>query len=148
MIKIAFNCLTCSADKPEIRLRNYRLGQYLGKGTILECLVRAGPQGTILWLRGEEPIPRNSNKYRTELYQENLDTDTLSLRIRDIQITDFGVYTCKASNILGEDEKQMVLYGKLSVIRGRLPVVKLKRHSTRIKKTETSILSLVLCITY
>lgn len=70
-----------------------------------------------MWHRDGKALPTNSWKYRTELYEENLDTDTLSLRIRNLDRSDYGHYTCKASNILGEDEKRMELYGKHDVFR-------------------------------
>lgn len=96
---------------PEIRLPNKRIGQALRKETILECIVTAFPQEITIWTREGVQIT-NSFKYRVEIYAEEDHTIILSLRIRDLDYRDFGDYTCKASNRLGQDEERMNLYGK------------------------------------
>ncbi|XP_046350506.1 lachesin-like isoform X1 [Haliotis rufescens] len=94
---------------PEIRLPNKRIGQALRKETILECIVTAFPQEITIWTREGVQIT-NSFKYRVEIYAEEDHTIILSLRIRDLDYRDFGDYTCKASNRLGQDEERMNLY--------------------------------------
>lgn len=47
-----------------------------------------------------------------EVFDTNDDEKTLSLRIREIQMEDFGEYTCYAENFVGKDKETMILYGK------------------------------------
>ena len=53
-----------------------------------------------------------SQKYRMEIYDEEPNTITLSLRIFSIERHDYGTYTCVSSNKLGEDSESMILYGE------------------------------------
>ncbi|XP_029635580.1 opioid-binding protein/cell adhesion molecule homolog [Octopus sinensis] len=94
---------------PEVRVRNKRMGQEIGKMTILECTVTASPLGATHWEKNSNRI-ENSWKYRAEAYNEDEHTITLSLRIRAVEISDFGEYTCVASNHLGSDQEKMILY--------------------------------------
>ncbi|XP_041351056.1 limbic system-associated membrane protein-like [Gigantopelta aegis] len=94
---------------PEIRLPNKKIGQEMGKDTILECIVSANPQEITVWKRNDMEIHK-SIKYRVEIYEEGDNTITLSLRVRNLDETDFGKYTCTASNILGSDEESMIVY--------------------------------------
>lgn len=94
---------------PEVRMRNKRMGQEIGKMTILECTVTASPLGSTNWEREGKRI-ENSWKYRSEAYNEDEHTITLSLRIRSVDKSDFGEYTCVALNHLGSDSETMVLY--------------------------------------
>ncbi len=55
----------------------------------------------------------NGGKYRVEIYHEAEHTMTLSLRIRNLEDTDFGSYTCMSSNSVGKDAENMILYGEL-----------------------------------
>ena len=55
----------------------------------------------------------NSEKYSIEVFNEGGHTITLSLRITQIVESDFGDYTCLASNHLGRDKETMLLYGTL-----------------------------------
>ncbi|BFY98117.1 hypothetical protein BsWGS_01157 [Bradybaena similaris] len=95
---------------PEIYLPNKRIGQEKGKETILECTVTAFPHAVTMWKKGDHKIQTSTLKYRVEVYDEDKDKLTLSLRVFNIQDSDFGVYTCEASNTLGEDEESMYLY--------------------------------------
>ncbi|ESO92560.1 hypothetical protein LOTGIDRAFT_120413 [Lottia gigantea] len=95
---------------PEVRLPNKRIGQIVGKETILECVITAYPQAVSVWL-WEGMELSNGRKYRIEIYDEGEHTITLSLRIRTLDYSDFGRYSCMASNPLGTDKEEMVLYG-------------------------------------
>lgn len=97
---------------PEVQLRNKRIGQVKGRETILDCRITASPQGVTVWMRdGKELF--NSEKYSIEVFNEGGHTITLSLRITQIVDSDFGDYTCLASNHLGRDKETMLLYGTL-----------------------------------
>ena len=62
--------------------------------------------------RHGKEIKTLSQKYRLEVYDEDRNTITLSLRIFSIERHDYGTYTCVASNELGEDSESMILYGE------------------------------------
>ncbi|XP_067666670.1 limbic system-associated membrane protein-like isoform X2 [Haliotis asinina] len=94
---------------PEIRLPNKKIGQSRGKETILECIVQAYPIGVTEWKRNGKKIDQ-SWKYRSEVYEDDRITITLSLRIMDIGEEDYGMYTCEAENLLGGDAEEMQLY--------------------------------------
>ncbi|XP_050402216.1 opioid-binding protein/cell adhesion molecule homolog isoform X2 [Patella vulgata] len=115
---VAFNGVPPAVNKqikvgvefqPEVRLPNRRIGQIVGKETILECVITAFPQAVSVWL-WEGTELSNSRKYRIEIYDEGEHTITLSLRIRALEYSDFGRYSCMASNPLGTDKEEMVLY--------------------------------------
>ena len=94
---------------PEVRITTKRLGQAIGKETLLECKVSASPHATIEWTRNGTKI--HSYRYRTELFNDGKHGKTLTLNIMDIEPEDFGHYTCHASNPLGRDSETMILYG-------------------------------------
>lgn len=97
---------------PEVWLDNYRLGQTVGKETILECKVTAFPQAVSIWKFQEQDL-FNSLKHRIDVYQDRGHMLTLSLRIPNVTQDDFGQYSCYASNGFGMDEETMTLYGKI-----------------------------------
>ncbi|XP_063433286.1 protein CEPU-1-like [Mytilus trossulus] len=96
--------------KPEITIRNKRLGQCESKETMLECIVTASPQGDNYWKRGQNEISKNEYGYRVEVYRENEYTVSISLRILNVKNDDFGLYTCEAKNALGMSRDTMELY--------------------------------------
>lgn len=69
--------------------------------------------------RNDERVSTQSQKYRTEAYEEDHNIITLSLRIFSIEKQDYGEYTCVASNKLGKDSESMILYGGSSHERGK-----------------------------
>ncbi|CAG5133985.1 unnamed protein product, partial [Candidula unifasciata] len=95
---------------PEVSLANKRMGQAVGKDTILECVVTAYPQAEAAWMFGGNKLS-HSDKYKVDIYTQQ-DDDTkliLSLIIKDIQKEDYGTYSCMASNALGKADEKMVL---------------------------------------
>ncbi|KAL3867416.1 hypothetical protein ACJMK2_044618 [Sinanodonta woodiana] len=98
---------------PEITLPTRRIGQYPGRETILDCEITAYPHGVMYWMKdGMDLDFMNEEKYRIELYSGNDDSKrkTLSLRVKDITMNDYGEYTCFAKNFLGQDQESMILY--------------------------------------
>ncbi|XP_070206712.1 opioid-binding protein/cell adhesion molecule homolog [Littorina saxatilis] len=99
---------------PEISLPNRRIGQTVGKETILECQITANPQANVKWLRQNgshtEEIKTVPGRYRVELYSEDKDSITLSLILMYVSKEDFGTFICEASSVLGQDRESMVLY--------------------------------------
>ena len=88
---------------------NRRIGQEVGKDTILECMITAFPHAVNYWEKDNKRIP-SSTKHRIEAYDEGDHTITLSLRIHNIEMKDYGEYKCVGANSLGEDEEAMHLY--------------------------------------
>lgn len=94
-----------------MRLLNRKISQRIGKETILSCIISASPQAYGVWLKdGKAIAPRTG--LRTEIYDDSPHTVTLNLRIINIKESDFGHYTCEASNQLGGDKEGMILYGQ------------------------------------
>jgi Immunoglobulin I-set domain len=95
---------------PEISMPNRRLGQAKGRETILECIITAFPHAVNYWEKDGRRIS-SSAKHRIEAYDDGEHTIVLSLRIHDIDQSDYGEYKCVASNPLGQDQQVMYLYG-------------------------------------
>ena len=100
---------------PEVALPTKKMGQYIGRETILDCEITAHPHGEMYWMKDGENIDLfNKDKYTVELYSGNEDSKrkTLSLRVKNIQEADFGDYTCFARNTISQDKESMILYGE------------------------------------
>lgn len=94
---------------PVVKVLNTRLGQSLGKETILDCSVTSYPRAKVEWMKNDVVID-HSHKYRLELYPAEFDSYTLSLLIQSVNSYDYGDYTCVASNRMGIARATMVLY--------------------------------------
>ncbi|XP_045156620.2 limbic system-associated membrane protein-like isoform X2 [Mercenaria mercenaria] len=110
---------------PIIKLLNSRLGQSLGKETILECSVTSHPRAKISWYKNGVQI-NHSYKFRQEVYPGKHDTYSLTLQILYINKHDYGDYTCEAENRMGTEHATMVLY-------------EYKEPTSRTKRTTTYI---------
>lgn len=88
-----------------------RLSQKKGKETILDCLITANPHAYSVWKYKGKGL-ENSGKYGITVFEEkDRYTKTLSLRIGNLEDSDFGNYTCFAENALGSDQVTMILNG-------------------------------------
>ena len=105
-----------SPDSPEVRLPNKRIGQSVGKETILDCIISANPHAVTEWRRDGRPLHK-SDKYDIDVFRDTYENSvTLSLRIKNLVAEDYGRYLCLGSNHLGEDQEEMTLYRKLDTI--------------------------------
>ncbi|KAK3604504.1 hypothetical protein CHS0354_001186 [Potamilus streckersoni] len=95
--------------RPEVRLLNHRIRQYQGKSVFLDCIVKAEPHGTVRWTKNDLPLPDEKWKYGTTMFDGDDDMITLQLRITLLEKSDFGFYTCEASNIMGKSQVTMDL---------------------------------------
>lgn len=59
-----------NAGAPQVLSLTTRIGQYVGKDTIMECTVIANPPSAIMhWKKGEEVIGKSESwKYKVTLY--------------------------------------------------------------------------------
>ena len=98
--------------KPEVRVASRKLGQSIGRETILECRVSSSPHAIMMWMKNGSEVPIHLYKYSTIIYDEDERHEkTLALHIIDIDKGDYGYYRCVASNRLGTDDETMLLYG-------------------------------------
>ncbi|KAL8560924.1 hypothetical protein ACOMHN_019908 [Nucella lapillus] len=98
---------------PEIELHNTRIGQILGRETILECIISGSPLHVTRWRRGNEVFVNSlKDRYEVNIYDHNGEPNTivLSLRIVRVEPVDYGDYICEASNHFGEVIRVMELY--------------------------------------
>ena len=111
MQKKLCNCCFTVEVSPEVKLRNSRQGHQVGKSTILDCFVTANPQEEAYWEKDGRRVLR-TQRHKLDAYNDNDDekTITLSLRIDDLALSDFGHYRCVAKNRFGRDDKTMLLY--------------------------------------
>lgn len=63
------------------------------------CVVEGFPRPEMVWLKDGEPLP---NIRRVMVLDE-------ALSLRDVRVTDAGLYQCIASNPLGQDTRQFTL---------------------------------------
>lgn len=99
---------------PTVHIPTTRLGQSLGKETILDCTATALPHATIHWEKDGNKIS-GAGRCIVEPYEEGDHKVVLSLRIRDLTREDYGVYHCVASNSLGFHNGSMLLYGTRAI---------------------------------
>ncbi|KAJ8940661.1 hypothetical protein NQ314_010637 [Rhamnusium bicolor] len=71
----------------------------------IDCRISADPQATVTWLKGEVPVPLDNRVISL------IDGDKYTLLIRNVQRSDFGIYTCRAINELGQGELHIQLSG-------------------------------------
>ncbi|XP_070207656.1 lachesin-like [Littorina saxatilis] len=97
---------------PEIDLHNGRIGQEVGKETILECVISASPLHVSRWRRGQEIYSNEGDRHEVNVYDNNKEPNSivLSLRILRVEQQDYGTYTCEASNNFGTVVRDMELY--------------------------------------
>lgn len=91
------------------------VGQLIGQDALLQCIVTANPELSLAWLKDGEPLALSSkHMINNNTWHFNLYTKTYVLLITDVTEQDFGIYTCSASNAIGQSEQSIKLVGKLS----------------------------------
>ncbi|XP_012937137.1 lachesin [Aplysia californica] len=96
---------------PEVTLSNKRMGQSLGKDTILECIVSGYPQAEAFWKFHGKQLS-SSKKYKLDIFSHNEDETklTMTLSVKNIQPKDYGAYICTATNDMGTASEKMILH--------------------------------------
>lgn len=92
-------------DPPELMTSRSWMHTAPGHRAQLECRVSADPQAQVTWLKGETVVPTDNRVVSL------VDGDKYTLLIRNVQKSDFGIYTCRAINELGQGELQIQLSG-------------------------------------
>nr|CAH7752768.1 unnamed protein product [Callosobruchus chinensis] len=90
---------------PEVSTTRAWMHTAPGHRAHIECKVAADPLAAVIWLKGEVPVPIDSRVLAL------VDGDKHTLLIRNVQRSDFGIYTCRATNDLGQGEQHIQLSG-------------------------------------
>ncbi|KAG1687906.1 Lachesin [Nymphon striatum] len=94
--------------KPKISVPNQLIGAPLHSQISLLCEVEGFPLPMTSWRKYNDLIMSN-NKQETSVVEKNYKL-YMTLKIRSLQIEDFGAYKCCATNTLGEREGLIRLY--------------------------------------
>ncbi|UYV65937.1 unc-22 [Cordylochernes scorpioides] len=89
-----------------------------GKVILMECKVKADPKPNITWTNDGETVKEGGRIVQT--IKQNKDVYDIKLEIRDVEVTDAGLYRCHVSNSAGECNANLTL--NIEVV----PVVKEK----------------------
>ncbi|XP_059480752.1 lachesin isoform X1 [Neocloeon triangulifer] len=94
---------------PVITVARPRLGQALQYDMDLECHIEAYPPPAITWVFKEIHLTTNQHYSITQFATNDEVTDT-TLRVISIEKRQYGEYTCKAANQLGQSEARVQLF--------------------------------------
>ncbi|XP_022658209.1 protein turtle homolog A-like isoform X3 [Varroa destructor] len=98
---------------PEVRHTYNRVAFDIGDNAILECRMQAYPEPTFEWMyRGR--ILDSYKQYSTNRTDNGDDIYTGLLSIAKIKEEDYGDYTCRAYNQVGQDKKTIIKLVKKS----------------------------------
>lgn len=97
---------------PVVTVPKNRYRQALDYDMDLYCQVEAYPEPSILWLKDQHQIFDNQREHFITTYSSESGFLETKLRVAEIETDDYGVYTCKAINKLGHDQKYITLEGK------------------------------------
>lgn len=78
----------------------------------ISCQVEAYPDPSILWLKDQHQIFDNQREHFINTFSSGTGYLESKLRIAEIELDDYGIYTCKAINKLGSDQKPITLSSK------------------------------------
>jgi len=75
------------------------------------CQATGKPVPSISWYFNDVPVNMSTDKYSITTMSVNVTSNSSRLVVNNVQSSDVGTYTCKATNILSTD----ISYGVLSV---------------------------------
>lgn len=93
---------------PQVNLVRQKYSQAVGYPAELHCSVEASPAPDISWLKDGYQINSDNNFYHISSSSNSHDFIQSTLRIKRVEMRDFGSYRCRAINKLGD--KQNVMY--------------------------------------
>ena len=88
------------------------LGQVLGHDTLLTCIVSSNPSATVTWFFNSTTLS-SSAKYTISSWNQDTYVKVIGLLIRNLDASDLGIYTCLATNSLGETNRSVYVQGKV-----------------------------------
>ncbi|GFT83279.1 lachesin [Nephila pilipes] len=94
---------------PVVYVPKTRYKQALGYDMDLYCQIEAYPEPSILWLKDQQQIFDNQREHFITTFSSESGFLETKLRVAEIEDDDYGVYTCKAINKLGHDQKYITL---------------------------------------
>ncbi|XP_043487901.1 lachesin-like isoform X1 [Polistes fuscatus] len=96
---------------PSAKVRNQLLGSPLDTDVSLICSIEAYPKTINLWTRKAQVI-MSGDRYEIDerTYPEEEWKTTIELKIKSLQKTDLGEYTCSASSSMGKAEATIRVY--------------------------------------
>ena len=75
-----------------------------GDNASFTCHATSKPLPTINWYFNGDPVNvTNTRKYTTSMMSLNTTTISSTLTIMSVQLSDTGIYTCKATNVISSD---------------------------------------------
>lgn len=92
-------------DPPEINTTRSWIHTAVDHTTHLDCKVAANPPADVVWFKGDVPVPLDKRVFI------KVEGDKNTLFIKKVQVSDFGIYTCRAQNKLGVKKLQIQLSG-------------------------------------
>ncbi|XP_076308716.1 lachesin-like [Tachypleus tridentatus] len=115
---IASNCVPPSVSRrividvefpPVIWVPTQMLGRRIGEDVTLACHVEGHPTPVNTWVKDLRNISTKQIKYNIEIHKRSYKLLT-TLTIKNLQMSDFGVYGCVAENNLGKFEGKIKIY--------------------------------------
>lgn len=94
---------------PQVNLVRSRYQQAVGYTAELHCSVEASPAADISWLKDGYQINSDNNFYQIASTSNSHGFVQSTLRIKRVDVRDFGLYRCRAINKLGDKENSMML---------------------------------------
>jgi hypothetical protein len=100
--------------QPFIRAQSTIVHSYRGKSIYLRCSAHVPFDGKFFWSRYDNrSLVNQTRKFRQ--YHTYADVIQTSLVIRNVESTDFGIYTCRTESIAGHSEATIHLKGNCFV---------------------------------
>nr|CAD7453436.1 unnamed protein product [Timema tahoe] len=105
--------------QPEVKALKPRVGQALGYDMDLECVVEASPPAVVSWRSKGRPLTDNRHfrcsqlvcaLVRVSQFSGSDDVIRSTLRVSNIEKFHIGLYECTATNQLGSNKAEIVLF--------------------------------------
>ena len=94
-------------DSPVVRHTYNRVAFDVGETAVLQCKMQAYPSPQFEWFSRGRILDEYGN-YGTNITDLGEDIYAGVLSIRDMKEEDYGEYTCRASNQVGDDKKTII----------------------------------------
>ncbi|KAA0198428.1 hypothetical protein HAZT_HAZT007763 [Hyalella azteca] len=92
--------------------KNNKVAFDVGENAVLVCLMQSFPNPSFQWFRGNNLIHRNDPRFATNETALQEDVYASQLYISDVTDEDYGDYTCKGENTIGEHTTTLKLQPK------------------------------------